>query len=62
MLITILIMIGLIALLIFLNALYVAGEFAVVSARKTRISQMAAEGNRLASVALARYGRSSPPG
>jgi putative hemolysin len=39
-----------IALLIFLNAFYVAAEFASVSARRTRIRQMAAEGNRLASI------------
>lgn len=35
-------------ILILVNALYVAGEFATVSSRKTRISQMAAQGNRLA--------------
>ncbi len=39
-----------IALLIFLNAFYVAAEFASVSARRTRIRQLAAEGNRLASM------------
>lgn len=38
----------LVALLIGLNALYVAGEFAAVSARKSRIIQSAQEGNRLA--------------
>lgn len=37
-----------IALVILLNALYVGAEFAAVSARRTRISQMAASGNRLA--------------
>lgn len=40
--------IGVVAILIFFNALYVAGEFATVSARKTRISQLAAQGNPLA--------------
>lgn len=39
---------GVVAILIFFNALYVAGEFATVSARKTRVSQMAAQGNALA--------------
>lgn len=38
----------LVALMIAANALYVAGEFAAVSARKTRIQHMAAEGNRMA--------------
>lgn len=37
-----------VATMIGLNALYVAAEFATVSARKTRISQLAGEGNRLA--------------
>jgi putative hemolysin len=37
-----------VALLIFINALYVAGEFSSVSARKTRIMQLAEEGNTLA--------------
>lgn len=40
--------IGVVAVLIFFNALYVAGEFATVSSRKTRISQLAAQGNPLA--------------
>ncbi len=40
--------IGVVAILIFANALYVAGEFATVSSRKTRISQLAAQGNSLA--------------
>ncbi len=35
-------------LLIFINGLFVAAEFATVSARRTRISQMAGSGNRLA--------------
>ena len=37
-----------VTLLVLFNALYVAAEFAAVSARRTRISQMAAAGNRLA--------------
>lgn len=37
-----------VAVLIFFNALYVAGEFSSVSARKTRIMQLAEEGNALA--------------
>lgn len=39
---------GVVAILIFFNALYVAGEFATVSSRKTRVGQMAAQGNSLA--------------
>ena len=39
-----------IALMIFFNALYVAAEFATVSARKTRVEEMADSGNRLAKV------------
>lgn len=35
-----------IVLLILVNALYVAGEFAAVSARRTRVRQMAESGNR----------------
>ena len=35
-----------ITLLILVNALYVAGEFAAVSARRTRVRQMAENGNR----------------
>jgi putative hemolysin len=38
------------ALLIFINGLFVAAEFATVSARRTRISQMAGSGNRLAKI------------
>ena len=37
-----------IALMIFLNGLYVGAEFATVGARRTRISQMAANGDRMA--------------
>jgi len=45
--------IGLIsALMLFFNALYVAGEFAAVSARKARITQAAQSGNRLAGMLL----------
>jgi len=46
--ITILTILVTIAILIFFNALYVAGEFATVGARKARIIQMAQEGSRLA--------------
>jgi putative hemolysin len=41
-----------VALMIFVNALYVAAEFATVSSRRTRISQMAAKGNRMAKLLL----------
>ena len=41
-----------IAVLIFLNALYVAAEFSTVSARRPRLAQRADEGDRLASVVL----------
>lgn len=37
-----------VALMIFANGLYVAAEFATVSARKTRISYLASQGNRFA--------------
>lgn len=40
--------IALVAFLIFINGLYVGGEFATVSARRTRIRQMAGAGDRLA--------------
>ena len=52
MIITILAMIVIVALMVFFNALYVAGEFAAVSARKTRVTQAAQEGNRLAKALL----------
>ncbi|HEX6385831.1 MAG TPA: hemolysin family protein [Anaerolineae bacterium] len=52
MVVTILTMIVVVALMVGLNALYVAGEFAAVSARKTRIVQSANAGNRLAKVLL----------
>lgn len=41
-----------IAAMIGFNALYVAAEFATVAARKTKIAQMAAEGNRAAQTLL----------
>jgi len=41
-----------VGLLVGLNALYVAGEFASVSARRSRIMQLADEGNRLAQTVL----------
>lgn len=52
MLVLLLTMIFVVALMIGLNALYVAGEFAAVSARKSRIIQSANEGNRLAKMML----------
>lgn len=52
MITTILTIIIIVALMIGANALYVAGEFAAVSARKTRIIQMAEDGNRLAKIFL----------
>ncbi|MCP4356945.1 MAG: HlyC/CorC family transporter [Chloroflexi bacterium] len=39
---------GVVSLCIFFNALYVAAEFSTVSSRRTRISQMAGQGNRMA--------------
>jgi putative hemolysin len=41
-----------IACLVFVNALYVTAEFGAVSARKTRLTQMANQGNRLAEMML----------
>lgn len=46
--ITTLIIIAVIVVLVGFNALYVAGEFATVAARKTRIAHLADEGNMLA--------------
>ena len=46
--VTALLILLIVSLLISINALYVAGEFSSVSARKTRIAQLAAEGNALA--------------
>ena len=48
----IIIPITIITLMIAFNALYVAAEFATVSARKTRLEQMAASGDRLAKILL----------
>lgn len=52
MLVTVLTVLVVTASLIGLNALYVAGEFAAVSSRKTRIANMASEGNALAKMLL----------
>jgi putative hemolysin len=52
MLLTILTIVAVVALMIFFNALYVAAEFATVSSRRTRISQMAGQGNRMALLLL----------
>jgi len=49
---TILAILLVVSLMIFINALYVAGEFSSVSARKTRIAQLADEGNTLARTLL----------
>lgn len=49
---TFLIIVATIAILIFFNALYVAGEFATVAARETRVTQLAAHGNRMARLLL----------
>ena len=52
MILTILLTTLVISVMIFFNGLYVAGEFSSVSARKTRIIQMAEGGNRLAQTLL----------
>lgn len=49
---TILVIVATVAIMIFFNALYVGAEFATVAARKTRINQLAAEGNRSAQLLL----------
>lgn len=49
---TYLVPIAILSLLIFFNGLYVAAEFSTVSARRTRVSQMAGTGNRLAKLLL----------
>jgi len=49
---SILLIIAILALLICLNALFVAAEFATVSSRRTRINQMAGTGNRFAKMML----------
>ena len=52
MILTILTVIFVVSLMIIFNGLYVAGEFSLVSARRTRVIQMAEEGNRLARTLL----------
>lgn len=47
---TVIIVIATVALMIFINGLYVAAEFATVSSRRTRISQMAGSGNKMAAM------------
>ena len=49
---SIIVMFASVALMIFVNALYVAAEFATVSSRRTRISQLAGHGNRMAQLLL----------
>lgn len=49
---TVIFILATLVLLIFLNALYVAGEFSAVSSRRTRVSQMAGSGNRFAKMLL----------
>ncbi|WP_420630740.1 hemolysin family protein [Candidatus Leptofilum sp.] len=52
MFLTILSIVAVVAIMIFFNALYVAAEFATVSSRRTRVSQMAGQGNRMAQLLL----------
>ena len=52
MLITLIVIVATVALMIFFNALYVAAEFATVSSRRTRISQLAGQENRMAQMLL----------
>ena len=52
MFLTILSIVAVVAIMILFNALYVAAEFATVSSRRTRISQMAGQGNRMAQLLL----------
>ncbi|MAT98437.1 MAG: hemolysin [Anaerolineaceae bacterium] len=49
---TILTIVAVVAIMIFFNALYVAAEFATVSSRRTRVSQLAGQGNRMAQLLL----------
>lgn len=49
---TLLVVATVIILLLLMNALYVAAEFATLSARRSRLAQMAVEGNRLAKMIL----------
>jgi CBS domain containing-hemolysin-like protein len=48
----VLLIISTITLMVFFNALYVAAEFATVSSRRTKINQLAGQGNRLAQALL----------
>jgi putative hemolysin len=52
MLISFIVIVATVALTIFFTALYVAAEFATVSSRRTRISQLAGQGNRMAQMLL----------
>ncbi len=52
MVLTVFVIVLVVTLLVAVNALYVAGEFASVSARKPRITQLAHEGNRFARLLL----------
>lgn len=49
---TLLVIAAIVTILIFFNALYVGAEFATVSARRSRLVQMAEDGNRLAQTLL----------
>jgi len=53
---SILIVFATVTLMIFFNALYVGAEFATVSARRTKISQLAGQGNSLAQTLLPMMG------
>ncbi|MDX1415900.1 MAG: hemolysin family protein [Candidatus Promineifilaceae bacterium] len=44
----VIVIIATVTLMVFFNALYVAAEFATVSSRRTKINQIAGQGNRLA--------------
>jgi CBS domain containing-hemolysin-like protein len=44
----VIVIVATVTLMVFFNALYVAAEFATVSSRRTKISQLAGQGNRLA--------------
>jgi putative hemolysin len=48
----VIVIIAVVALMIFFNGLYVAAEFATVASRRTRISQLAAGGNKMANLLL----------
>jgi putative hemolysin len=52
MMLTLLTILLVVALLISVNALYVAGEFSSVSARRSRLVHLAVDGNRLAKILL----------